>query len=196
MTLALEIFTRVFQEGQGFLPALKQAELERVARRSVMAYSIADELRTFRLEPSAEWKAMLQFMNTLRPRPNPHMDGHAPRPEIREAAERGQKLFYHGRQGCALCHRGTYLTNTGGNKNLNKPPDTYDVGTDLVLDVPPLVGLWDSGPYLHDGRATTLREVITTHNNDDWHGQTSHLSDGDLDDLATFLLVAGEKRVK
>ncbi len=53
---------------------------------------------------------------------------------------------------------------------------------------PPLRELWLTAPYLHDGRAKTLRDVLTTFNKDDHHGTTSGLSEGDLNDLEAFLL--------
>ena len=37
---------------------------------------------------------------------------------------------------------------------------------------PTCVELWRTGPYLHDGSAVTLREVLTTMNPDDQHGRT------------------------
>jgi hypothetical protein len=40
---------------------------------------------------------------------------------------------------------------------------------------------------LHDGRAKTLRDVLTTCNAGDKHGKTSHLKPGEIDDLVAFL---------
>ncbi|MHB8862224.1 MAG: hypothetical protein ACYC6N_07460, partial [Pirellulaceae bacterium] len=55
------------------------------------------------------------------------------------------------------------------------------------LDTPSLLGLRRSEPYLHDGRASTLEEVLTTCNPEDRHGRTSQLSDAEVLDLAEFL---------
>jgi len=55
------------------------------------------------------------------------------------------------------------------------------------FDTPTLRGLWASAPYLHDGRAETLTEVLTTYNPDDRHGRTSHLTAAQIEDLVTFL---------
>ena len=64
------------------------------------------------------------------------------------------------------------------------------------FDTPSLRGVWHTAPYLHDGRASTLREVLITHNPTDQHGQTSHLSEVEVYDLVAFLLsVEGEIRV-
>jgi YVTN family beta-propeller protein len=99
-------------------------------------------------KPSAdEVKAMLAYFETLEQPPNPH-----PRDE---AAARGEKLF-RGKAGCVRCHKGDEYTSTG----------TYDVGLEDdgspydKWNPPSLRGLWDRGPYLHDGRAETLEELL------------------------------------
>ena len=47
--------------------------------------------------------------------------------------------------------------------------------------------LYRTGPYLHDGRAKTLRDVLTTHNAGDKHGRTSQLRAAEVDELVAFL---------
>ncbi|MCH2571579.1 MAG: cell surface protein, partial [Planctomycetes bacterium] len=63
-----------------------------------------------------------------------------------------------------------------------------DVGTGIKADIPSLLNLWETAPYLHDGRAKNLLEVITQYNAEDRHGRTGHLSDKDRTDLIHFLL--------
>ena len=62
-----------------------------------------------------------------------------------------------------------------------------DIGTGIRADVPSLLNVWETAPYLHDGRAATLRDVITLHNPRDQHGRTSHLNSSGLTDLIHFL---------
>jgi len=162
---ALERFVKVFHRGSGF----------------------GDSADT-----SEAWRAMLAYMNTLTPRPNPHMEGGRPRPEIRDAARRGRTLFFDAQVGCAACHKGPNFAESGAAPNAKR----YDVGTGKKLDVPSLLHLWDTAPYLHDGRAETLREVITKHNPDDRHGKTSHLTQQQLDDLVAFQLAPYEESTK
>jgi hypothetical protein len=75
----------------------------------------------------------------------------------------------------------------------------HDVGTKDILDpdgmyyTPTLLEMWRTAPYLHDGSAATLREVLTTHNVDDRHGKTSHLTSRQLDQLEAYLLQIGSK---
>ena len=54
-------------------------------------------------------------------------------------------------------------------------------------DTPTLLAVYRNGPYLHDGRAKTLRDVLTTANPADKHGKTSHLTPAEIDDLLAFL---------
>jgi cytochrome c peroxidase len=68
----------------------------------------------------------------------------------------------------------------------------YDLpGADKASDrfySPPLVKLWRTAPYLHDGSAVSLREVVTTCNRSDRHGRTSGLTPQEIDDLVEYLL--------
>jgi hypothetical protein len=107
------------------------------------------------------------------------------------AAVRGEALFAD--LGCAVCHAGPERTDSGAG-------DRYDVGTITAssgsrrggtldgLDVPTLRGIHATAPYLHDGSAATLAEVLTVFNPSDAHGVTSPLAAGAVDDLVAFLL--------
>jgi YVTN family beta-propeller protein len=57
----------------------------------------------------------------------------------------------------------------------------------LAYNTPSLIGVAQSGPYLHDGSAPTLRELLTSGNAGDRMGRTSHLSSGDVDALVAYL---------
>jgi len=103
------------------------------------------------------------------------------------AAElRGQAIFESPGTGCATCHPAPLYTDL----------QVHDVGTagsygewfGPLIDTPTLRFLYDSAPYLHDGSATTLREVLTSANPQDEHGVTSHLTDEEIADLIAYLL--------
>jgi hypothetical protein len=43
-------------------------------------------------------------------------------------------------------------------------------------------------PYLHDGSAVTVKDVLTTRNPKDEHGKTSQLTPQQIEDLAEYVL--------
>jgi YVTN family beta-propeller protein len=118
---------------------------------------------------------------------------HVPAPgKLYPAAERGKALFFSKAVGCAECHSGPYYTDS----SLRKPFKLHDVGTGQddpsekmgpKYDTPTLLGVYRTAPYLHHGKAKTLRDVLTTCNKGDRHGKTSHLSAAQLDDVVAFL---------
>jgi YVTN family beta-propeller protein len=138
---------------------------------------------------SPELDALSRYVLALKPRPNPHMIDNRPRPEIEASARRGADLFRSKRVGCFRCHEGRYLTRSG----LNSRVRLADVGTGIRADVPSLVNLWETPPYLHDGRAATLPDVVTRFNQHDEHGRTSHLTTNQIRDLVNFLLAPHEE---
>ena len=62
-----------------------------------------------------------------------------------------------------------------------------DVGTGGSFQVPSLLGLAWRAPYLHDGRAPTLRARFDASGGGDMHGHTSQLTSAQLDDLVAFM---------
>ena len=56
------------------------------------------------------------------------------------------------------------------------------------FDTPTLAECWRTAPYLYDGRALTMEEVLTSANPGDKHGETSKLSAEEIKDLAEYVL--------
>ena len=117
---------------------------------------------------------MLAFLETLTPPPNPNPVG----PE----AERGKKIF-HEKAGCARCHRGPYYTSRG-NYDVGLEPDG---GPYKLWNPPSLIGLYDRGPYLHDGRAKSLQELLQKHHTPQMLGGEK-ITAQERADLIAFLL--------
>jgi YVTN family beta-propeller protein len=64
----------------------------------------------------------------------------------------------------------------------------HDTGTATKrFDVPHLVNIHNSPPYLHNGAAKTLQEIWTRFNLYDEHGVTGDLTRGEFNDLITYL---------
>ena len=138
---------------------------------------------------SADLDALAAFVASLQPKPSPFR---RPDGTLTPEARRGQSVFHRTDVGCADCHIPPLFTDLLG----------HDIGTgdgpgELLgpaFDTPSLRGIWHTAPYLHDGRAPTLREVVVTHNPAARHGQTAHLSEAEVQDLVAFLLsLEGEK---
>jgi YVTN family beta-propeller protein len=101
-----------------------------------------------------------------------------PRGSLTAAARRGKALF-EGKAGCAACH--PHPAFTSGQKA------DPGLGSGVLYDVPSLVEVWRTAPYLHSGDALTLREAITDFNWRQKRGRTKDLSEQELDDLLEYL---------
>jgi len=142
------------------------------------AVAIDEYLKSLKAIPSPYLaRSPASRRKTLGPRTRGQVNG-----KLSKAGRRGRKIFK--RAGCASCHSGPLYT------DLQK----YDVGIgkdldkDRQFDTPTLVEVWRTAPYLYDGRAATIKEVLTTHNPDDKHGVTSNLTEAEINDLAEFVL--------
>ena len=120
---------------------------------------------------------MDEYLKALRPAESPRMTEYLKR----DPQQKGKEIFE--RAGCARCHSGEYHT------DLQK----YNVGTgdgddsDTEFDTPTLREAWRTAPYLYDGRAVSLMEVLTIYNKDDRHGATRGLSQEELDLLELYI---------
>ena len=130
------------------------------------------------MRPEEDAVAIDEYLKSLKPVPSPYLVNG----RLSRAARRGRKIFE--KSGCVKCHPSPLYT------DLQK----YDVGTDrgmdkgVKFDTPTLVEVWRTAPYLYDGRAATMKEVLTKHNSGDKHGVTSSLTENEIGDLAEFVL--------
>jgi cytochrome c peroxidase len=130
--------------------------------------------------PEEDAAAIDEFLKSLQPLPSPFLRNG----KRSAAAERGHTLFLDDQVGCAACHPPGLFTNL----------KSYDVGTRAKtdtssnFDTPTLIEIWRTAPYLHDGSAADLRDVLTAFNRHDRHGRTSHLTVRQIGDLIAYLL--------
>lgn len=98
--------------------------------------------------------------------PNPHAP---PTKGLTPAQARGKAVFERQDVGCSGCHTGPALTDgatwelgTAGDeeKQVNAILATVGKADPLQFNTPSLRGLWHTAPYLHDGRAETLLDVL------------------------------------
>jgi DNA-binding beta-propeller fold protein YncE len=144
-----------------------------------------------------EVEAVEAYLGEMRAVPSPHLNASAlepprtngascakchspgvPRGTLTQAARRGKALF-KGRAGCAACH--PHPTFTSG--TLVDP----GLGAGVAYDVPSLVEVWRTAPYLHSGDAVNLREAVIDNNFLQRRGSTEALSEQELDDLLAYV---------
>jgi mono/diheme cytochrome c family protein len=134
----------------------------------------------FAIRPEEDASAVDAFLMSLEPVPSPYLVNG----QLSTSAQLGKSIF---QARCASCHSGEYYTDLL----------QHDVGTgrpsDPNLDTPTLCEVWRTGPYLQDGRASTMMDVLTTYNTGHFDG--SSLSPGDLDNLAEYVLSLPEPSV-
>ena len=128
----------------------------------------------FTVQPAEVEEAVDEYLKALKPVPSPYLEKGA----LSKAAKRGRKLFESAKVGCTSCHPNGLFTDL----------QSYDVGTGGRFDTPTLVEVWRTTPYLHNGSARTIRDVLTARNNGDQHGKTAHLTPQEIDDLAAYVL--------
>jgi cytochrome c peroxidase len=58
--------------------------------------------------------------------------------------------------------------------------------------VPQLNNVYESAPYLHDGKAATLEEIWTKYNDHDEHGVANDMRKDQLNDLVEYLKSIGD----
>jgi YVTN family beta-propeller protein len=131
-------------------------------------------------KPTAdEVKAIVAYLSTLDFPKNPYREADG---SLTPPAKRGEALFRSKKTNCVSCHGGPELTDG----------KIHDVGMNERGDVykghnpPSLRGVYDKEPYLHDGRARTLREALTGDHAPETLGGEP-ISTGELDDLIAYL---------
>ncbi|MGG3914099.1 cytochrome c peroxidase [Rossellomorea vietnamensis] len=129
--------------------------------------------------------------------------------ELTSSAKDGKALF-EGKASCISCHSGSQFTDsveaTGEDGKLTTDVTDYlhDIGTANRYDVstkgdaradftnprdgksfdtPSLVGVWATGPYLHDGSAGTIEESIQRHQ----YEEKSELSQIEMSKIADYV---------
>ncbi|MDP6545020.1 MAG: beta-propeller fold lactonase family protein [Phycisphaerae bacterium] len=125
--------------------------------------------------------AIDEYLKSLKPVPSPHLVNG----KLSEAAARGKVLF-DGKAACAKCHPSPLFTDLKMyNVGVLSPNDNKKHKG--AYDTPSLIEAYRTAPYLHDGRAMTLKDVLTTHNKLDQHGKVKGLKPAEIDDLAEYL---------
>lgn len=143
---------------------------------------------------AAEVVLLVEYIHSIPPLENPYLatDG-----KLTEVQRRGKKLFERTttksgepiplENQCHFCHSGPRFSNH----------EVSDIGTQSARDTKPefdaahLTNLFESPPYLHDGRAATLEEIWTKYNPEDKHGISSDWTKKQLNELIEYIKAMG-----
>ncbi len=132
--------------------------------------------------PESEFEKIDAYTKSLKPEASPYLENG----KLSESALRGKHLF-DSKANCASCHGGDLY---GADILIYENYVKSETETRGLL-VPPLIEAWRTAPYLHDGSAATIMDVLTTRNVTGTHGNTAELTEAELADLCNYVLSLG-----
>lgn len=117
---------------------------------------------------------------------------------LTEAQKRGKAIFYRTKTNtgevipqenrCITCHPPPNFTN----RHIANVGTATERDHQKAFDAPNLNNVYESAPYLHDGRANTLEELWTKYNPHDEHGIANDMTKDQLNDLVEYLRTLGK----
>ena len=133
---------------------------------------------------SADLDALSAYVSSLdekRHSPYRNQDG-----SLTNDALLGKELFFDA-AGCIDCHSGQRFTDAARHDvGTVRPHSGQGSGAPLSgigIETPTLLGVWETAPYLHDGSAASLRDVLDNPR----HGDTTQLSAAEKDQIVAFV---------
>jgi len=173
---------------------LDTAPFKWTGKNPTLARQCGPRLAVFftRIEPFTpeQVEALERYICTIPRNPNRHRALGA---RLTPAQRRGRALFERGISNtgapiaegnrCITCHAPPYYTN----RELAFVGEGSWLDTHAVFDIPHLTNIYETAPYLHDGRADTLEEIWTRFNPKDEHGVTNDMTKDQLNDLIEYL---------
>ena len=150
---------------------------------SFMTHTVTNRMGGQGVTPAMELQ-VAAFIESMPKADNPHRNTPA------DVMARGRAAF--DKAACGSCHAGEALTdnsfaNVGTYVQTGAVVDNISLLPHGGLNTPSLLGLARTAPYLHDGSAQTLKARIMTGKSGDRHGKTAQLTDGEVDDLVSYL---------
>jgi len=127
---------------------------------------------------SDDLDALTAYVASLQPWPSPYLEADG---TLSESAQRGMQLFLSGSPGCG-CHTPPLYTDF---QQQDLAGAAFSMEVFGAFDTPTLRGIWATAPYMHDGVAQTLEEVLTR--TDPVHSVADDLTAEQLADLIAFL---------
>lgn len=133
----------------------------------------------FSVRPEKDAQAIDAYLKQLTPTPSPYLvDG-----KLSKSAERGMKIFFDQRSGCSECHKlPLYTDNKLHNVDTKGPIDRR-----CEFVTPSLIECWRTAPYLHDGRYTTIEDLMYKGRHGETRADLSKLIDQEMKNLIEFV---------
>lgn len=126
-----------------------------------------------------EFDALIAYVGSMH---GPELEGARVKPEQEELAKRGKDLFFDEKQGCASCHVGGF--GTDARKHDVSSTGIFETkGTGF--DTPSLRFVSGTAPYFHDGRYSSLEDLLA--GSDTTMGHTLQLSRQDVMALKAYM---------
>jgi len=151
----------------------------------------------FVVRPEEDAACIDAYVESLKPVPSPYLvvskgflGMGAGNLTLSREAKRGKKIF--AMAGCIGCHPASEKGPNG--EVLMTNMKKYDLGLGVgneegrEFDTTTLVEVWRTAPYLYDGRALTITEMMTKCNPNNTHGVTQSLSPDELKALEEYIL--------
>lgn len=118
--------------------------------------------------------AVDEYLKSLIPVPSPKLI----KGELNPKARLGELVFEQA--GCGFCHSGSYFTD----QKTHTMGIQGDYDHQNTWDTPTLIEVWRTGPYLHDGRSSTLHDVFDKEK----HGLQTELTKQEIEQLVEYVL--------
>lgn len=118
--------------------------------------------------------AVDKYLRSLKPIPSPYLI----QGQLSDKAQNGKLIFE--REGCSHCHSGNWFTDL----KMHEIGNQGDYDRQNTWDTPTLIEVWRTGPYLHDGRSATMKEVFSNEK----HGLKKELSVEEIEQLTEYVL--------
>ena len=148
--------------------------------RSNAEYAVRSGIRHIQFveRPEKDAECIDSYLKSLKPVKSPYLI----KGKLSSSAKRGKDVFSNA--GCAQCHSGNYYTDK---RSYNVGSAENDV-KNQKFDTPTLCEVWRTAPYLYDGRAVNLKEMILKFNKNNEHGDVRDLSENQMNDLIEYIL--------
>ncbi len=114
------------------------------------------------------------YLKGLQPAPNPYLK----KGKLDHQAKRGEKIYH--KLGCHNCHSKPYFTDMEV-YSFSSRNDTLGAQS---WDTPTLIEVWRTGPWMHDGRCSRMKDVFEIER----HGIGEQVSDNELNELVKYVL--------